>query len=219
MAIESIVSEVDLDIYDHDRITPVIKAISGDSSVRYVRGNLFLSGTNFFVNDNEITVTLCALRPDRALVIGFAEYTVDSVLVSPEYIPVSEEIELDPYTQWYYIDGNDERVDVDDPSEIPEGFEPMSEEISGETYTQWYYIDTSGNRIDVESGDTIPAVYETYYDLYGEITKEMTEFPGITRMQFKIVSGSQELRTSIFNVNVGENLENKGNCIIDLTAE
>ena len=59
----------------------------------------------------------------------------------------------------------------------------------------------------------------TTYELYAEMTKEMLDVPGITKMQFKVTSGSQELRTSIFNVNVGENLENKGNCIIDLTAE
>ena len=185
MAIDRIVSEVDLDIYNHDQAVPVIKAISGDSVVRYVRANLFLSGENFTINDSEVVVKLCALRPDRSLVIGLAEYTINTVMVSPEYVPTYEELEDD----------------------------------EGETYIQWYYIDQLGNRIDVENGDTIPAVYETTYELYAEMTKEMLDVPGITKMQFKVTSGSQELRTSIFNVNVGENLENKGNCIIDLTAE
>lgn len=184
MALENIVSEVDLDIYDHDQKAPVIKAISGDSTVRYVRGNLLLSGEVYSIDDEEVEVYICALRPDGALVIGTGQYTVDTYLISPEYVPVSEEIEED-----------------------------------GETYTQWYYIDEDGNRFDVDSGDVIPAVYGTSYELYAEMDKRMLEVPGITKMQFKIKSGAQELRTSIFNVNVGENLENKGICIIDLTAE
>lgn len=182
MALENIVSEVDLDVYDHDRVVPGIKAIGGDSVVRYVRANLYNAGELFVLEDENITVKLQALRPDKALVIGPAEYSSETVMVSPEYTPTSEEVEAE----------------------------------DGSTYTQWYYIDESGNRIEVDSGDVIPAVYTVSYDLYAEMTKEMLAVPGIVRMQFKIEDGSQELRTSIFHVSVGENLELKGDCVINL---
>lgn len=184
MALENIVSEVDLDVYDHDQVVPGIKAISGDSVVRYVRANIFRSGEFYIIDDQNVTVKLHALRPDRTLVIGPATYEAETVMISPEYTPTSEELEDD----------------------------------EGNPYTQWYYIDESGNRIDVDSGDVIPAVYSVSYELYAELSKEMLAVPGTVKGQFKIEVGDQLLKTSMFNVVVGENLEKNATGIVDLTT-
>lgn len=219
MALESIVSEVDLDVYDHDQIVPNIKAIGRDSVVRYVRANLFKSGEAYEIDDENVVVKLHALRPDRTLVIGPATYNVERVMISPEYTPVREEVIEEVYERYYYVNDDNQHVYIDDPEDAPEGYEVMTEPVGGGAYYRWYYIDENDNKIYVASGDVIPAVYSVSYELYAEMTKEMLDIPGITKMQFKITSGNQELRTSIFNVNVGENLENKGACNIDLTAE
>lgn len=185
MALENIVSEVDLDVYDHDQIVPGIKAISGDSVVRYVRANIFRSGEAYVIDDKNVTVKLHVLRPDRTLVIGPAAYTTEAVMISPEYTPTSEELE----------------------------------DEDGETYTQWYYIDEDGNRIDVDSGDVIPAVYSVSYELYAELSKEMLAVPGTAKGQFKIEVGSQVLKTSMFNIVVGEDLSRNYADTIDLTMQ
>ena len=122
MAIDRIVSEVDLDVYNHDQVVPGIKAISGDSVVRYVRANLYNAGEIFVVEDENAVIRLHALRPDRTLVIGNATYTAETVMISPEHIPTSEQVEDEDgstYTQWYYIDENGNRIDVDSGDIIP----------------------------------------------------------------------------------------------------
>ena len=58
-----------------------------------------------------------------------------------------------------------------------------------------------------------PAIYGPY----AEITKEMTAVVGTITFQFKIVQGDEELRTEVFKSNNGINVENAGNCVIDLT--
>lgn len=216
MALENIVSEVDLDVYDHDQIVPGIKAIGGDSVARYVRANLYNAGEPYELDDENVSVKLHALRPDRTLVIGQATYNVERTLISPEYTPIQEEVSEEPYERYYYINDDNEQVYIDDPEDAPEGYEVLTEAVGGGMYIRWYYIDENGNRIYVDNGDVIPAVYSVSYELYAEMTKEMLAVPGIVRMQFKIEDGSQELRTSIFHVSVGENLELKGDCVINL---
>ena len=75
-----------------------------------------------------------------------------------------------------------------------------------------------------EDGVVYPAVTETVtvpgteiYGPYAEITKEMTAVVGTITFQFKIVQGDEELRTEVFKSNNGINVENAGNCVIDLT--
>lgn len=216
MALENIVSEVDLEVYNHDQVVPGIKAISGDSVVRYVRANLYNNGEIYVIEDENVVATLHALRPDHTLVIGPAECTVTTYLISPEYTPVSETVE-EEQTTWYYIDDNENRIYIDSPEEAPEGYEPV-EESTSVSVVRWYYIDESGNKIYVTSGAVIPAVYGTNYELYAELSDEMLAVPGTVRMQFKITVGDQVLRTSMFKVNVGENLEKNATGTIDLTA-
>lgn len=216
MALENIVSEVDLEVYNHDQVVPGIKAISGDSVVRYVRANLYNNGEIYVIEDENVVATLHALRPDHTLVIGPAEYSVNTYLISPEYTPVSETVE-EEQTTWYYIDGNGDYIQINSPEEAPEGYEPFEESTSA-LVVRWYYIDESGNKIYVTSGTVIPAVYGTNYELYAELSDEMLAVPGTVRMQFKIAVGDQVLRTSMFKVNVGENLEKNATGIIDLTA-
>lgn len=218
MALENIVSEVDLDIYDHDQVAPTIKAICSDSKVRYVRANLYNAGEPYVIEDDEgVVATLHALRPDGKVVIGAADYSVNTYLISPEYTPVSETIEEEQST-WYYIDGNGDYIRIDGPEDAPEGYEPF-EESTSVLVVRWYYIDESGNKIYVTSGTVIPAVYGTEYELSAEMTTEMLAISGNVRMQFKITFGNQILRTSIFNVNVGANLERNETDTIDLTTE
>ena len=216
MALENIVSEVDLEVYNHDQVVPGIKAISGDSVVRYVRANLYNKGEIYVIEDENVVVTLHALRPDHTLVIGPAEYSVNTYLISPEYTPVSETVE-EEQTTWYYIDGNGDYISINGPEEAPEGHEPFEESTSS-LVVRWYYIDESGNKIYVTSGTVIPAVYGTNYELYAELSDEMLAVPGTVRMQFKIAVGDQVLRTSMFKVSVGENLEKNATGIIDLTT-
>lgn len=216
MALENIVSEVDLEVYNHDQVVPGIKAISGDSVVRYVRANLYNNGEIYVIEDENVVATLHALRPDHTLVIGPAEYSVNTYLISPEYTPVSETVE-EEQTTWYYIDGNGDYIQINSPEEAPEGYEPFEESTSA-LVVRWYYIDESGNKIYVTSDTVIPAVYGTNYELYAELSDEMLAVPGTVRMQFKIAVGDQVLRTSMFKVNVGENLEKNATGIIDLTA-
>lgn len=135
MALDRIVSDIELDIYNHDQIVPGIKAISGDSDVRYVRANIYNNGESYTLGD-DVSVKLYALRPDRTLVIGMATYTSETTLVSPEYTPTSEELEDEdgnPYTQWYYIDENGNRVDVDSEDVIPAVYS-TSYELFAELY-------------------------------------------------------------------------------------
>ena len=216
MALENIVSEVDLEVYNHDQVVPGIKAISGDSVVRYVRANLYNNGEIYVIEDENVVVTLHALRPDHTLVIGPAEYSVNTYLISPEYTPVSETVEESQST-WHYIDDNGNDISINGPEEAPEGHEPFEESTSS-LVVRWYYIDESGNKIYVTSGTVIPAVYGTNYELYAELSDEMLAVPGTVRMQFKIAVGDQVLRTSMFKVNVGENLEKNATGIIDLTT-
>lgn len=219
MALENIVSEVDLDVYDHDQIVPGIKAIGGDSVVRYVRANLFKSGEVYELDDENVVVKLHALRPDRTLVIGPATYNVEQAMVSPEYTPVREEVIEEVYERYYYVNDDNQHIYIDDPEDAPEGYEVMTEPVGGGAYYRWYYIDEDGNKIYVSSGDVIPAVYSVSYELYAEMTKEMLAVPGIVQMQFKITCGDQVLKTSKFRVDVGESLERNVAGTIDLTAQ
>lgn len=219
MALENIVSEVDLDVYDHDQIVPGIKAIGGDSVVRYVRANLFKSGEVYEIDDENAVVKLHALRPDRTLVIGPATYNVERFMISPEYTPIQEEVSGEPYERYYYVDGDGNQVYIDTPDDAPEGYDVLTEAVGGGMYIRWYYIDENGNKIYVSSGDVIPAVYSVSYELYAEMTKEMLAVPGIVQMQFKITCGDQVLKTSKFRVDVGESLERNVAGTIDLTAQ
>lgn len=219
MALENIVSEVDLDVYDHDQIVPGIKAIGGDSVVRYVRANLFKSGEVYELDDENVVVKLHALRPDRTLVIGPATYNVEQTLISPEYTPIQEEVSEEPYERYYYVDGNGNQVYVDTPDDAPEGYEVLTEAVGGGMHIRWYYIDENDNKIYVARGDVIPAVYSVSYELYAEMTKEMLAVPGIVQMQFKITCGDQVLKTSKFRVDVGESLERNVASTVDLTVQ
>lgn len=219
MALENIVSDVDLDVYDHDQIVPGIKAIGGDSVVRYVRANLFKSGEVYELDDENVVVKLHALRPDRTLVIGPATYNVERSMISPEYTPIQEEVSEEPYERYYYVDDDGNQVYVDTPDDAPEGYKVLTEAVGGGMYIRWYYIDENGNKIYVSTGDVIPAVYSVSYELYAEMTKEMLAVPGIVQMQFKITCGDQVLKTSKFRVDVGESLERNVAGTIDLTAQ
>lgn len=219
MALENIVSEVDLEVYNHDQIVPGIKAIGGDSVIRYVRANLYNAGEPYELDDENVSVKLHALRPDRTLVIGQATYNVEQTMISPEYTPIQEAVTEEPYERYYYVDDDGNQVYVDNPDDAPEGYEVLTEAVGGGMHIRWYYIDENGNRIYVSSGDVIPAVYSVSYELYAEMTKEMLAVPGTVQMQFKITCGDQVLKTSKFRVDVGESLERNVAGTIDLTAQ
>lgn len=219
MALENIVSEVDLDVYDHDQIVPGIKAISGDSVVRYVKANILRSGESYIIDDENVTVKLHALRPDHTLVIGPATYEMETVMISPEYTPVREVVTEEPFERYYYYNENEDKIYVDGPEDVPEGYEVETEMAGGSSSIHWYYVDENGNVIYVNSGNVIPAVYAVSYELYAELSKEMLAVPGTVRGQFKIEVGDQVLKTSMFNVVVGEDLSRNYADTIDLTMQ
>lgn len=64
MALETIISTVYLDVYDHDTTPSTIKTIALDSQTRYVQAYLQKRG-EVYQPDLNTTVTLIALRPDK----------------------------------------------------------------------------------------------------------------------------------------------------------
>lgn len=72
MALETIVAEVYLDVYDHDTTPSVIKTIALDNQTRIVRAYLQRNG-EVYQPDQNATVTLTALRPDKIGVEGDGE--------------------------------------------------------------------------------------------------------------------------------------------------
>lgn len=164
MAMETILSTVYLDVYDHDT-TPSepIKVVASDKMTRFVEAYLQKRG-EVYNPDPTAQAYLVALRPDKTTVVGPAEV-----------------IELVPAVE----------------GEIVEIIEPVEGEDESQTVT--------------EGGS--PAVY----GLRAELRKEMTEIVGSIQMQFKLVQEDKELRTETFSVVSAVNLENAGNCVIDLT--
>lgn len=69
MAMEPIVVDVYLDVYDHDTTPTTIKTIALDSQTRYVRAYLQKRG-EVYQPDLNATVKLIALRPDKVGVEG-----------------------------------------------------------------------------------------------------------------------------------------------------
>lgn len=159
MALEAIVSDVYLDVYDHDTTPTTIKTIASDSQTRYVRAYLQKRG-EVYNPDTEAEAYLMALRPDRSVVIGPAEIVT-------------------------LVEGR--------------------EEETGYTY------DDQGLPMSYIRAE-VPAVY----GLLAEIKKEMTEIVGTITFQFKIVKGDTELRTEVFKSINGVNIENAGNCVIEI---
>ena len=74
MAMEPIVVDVYLDVYDHDTTPTTIKTIALDSQTRYVRAYLQKRG-EVYQPDLNATVKLIALRPDRIGVEGTGSVT------------------------------------------------------------------------------------------------------------------------------------------------
>ena len=75
--------------------------------------------------------------------------------------------------------------------------------ITGEPYAFEY---SHGGIIDPETGEE-EIVTETYYGVYAELTQAAISVAGIIYAQFKITSGSQILRTEIFQINNGRALD------------
>lgn len=114
MALEIIVSEVTLDVYDHDATPDIIKAISGDSATRYVSASLTNAGDEY-IPDTNATAELLALRPDKTVIIGDAECRVRSIPIHDPITPIAieEEIDGETVTRYYYINDDGETVYVD----------------------------------------------------------------------------------------------------------
>lgn len=76
--------------------------------------------------------------------------------------------------------------------------------ITGEPYSFEY--SHGGGIIDPETGEE-EIITETYYGVYAELTQAAISVAGIIYAQFKITSGSQILRTEIFQINNGRALD------------
>ena len=64
MSMETILSVVRLDVYDHDTTPTTIKTIALDSQTRYVHAYLQRNGLTYQPDPNAV-VTLTAIRPDK----------------------------------------------------------------------------------------------------------------------------------------------------------
>lgn len=64
MSMETILSVVRLDVYDHDTSPTTIKTIALDSQTRYVHAYLQRNGVTYQPDPNAV-VTLTAIRPDK----------------------------------------------------------------------------------------------------------------------------------------------------------
>ena len=64
MSMETILSVVRLDVYDHDTTPTTIKTIALDSQTRYVHAYLQRNGITYQPDPNAV-VTLTAIRPDK----------------------------------------------------------------------------------------------------------------------------------------------------------
>ena len=64
MALENILTTINLDIYNHDLTPTVVKAIAIDSKTRYVAAALFREKKPYSIPD-EASVTLTVLRPNN----------------------------------------------------------------------------------------------------------------------------------------------------------
>ena len=73
MALEPIIVDVDLDVYDHDLTPTSIKTIALDSRTRFVRARLTKEGEDY-QPDSNASVKLIALRPDKVGVEGSGEF-------------------------------------------------------------------------------------------------------------------------------------------------
>ena len=85
MAINTLISEVTLDVYDHDTTPQTIKTIALDNKTRFVHAYLQSHGTDIYQPDRSAKITLTALRPDKV-----ASEVTGSVI---ELIPAGEDHE------------------------------------------------------------------------------------------------------------------------------
>lgn len=85
MAINTLISEVTLDVYDHDTTPQTIKTIALDNKTRFVHAYLQSHGIDVYQPDLTAKVTLTALRPDKV-----AAEAVGSVI---ELVPAGEDHE------------------------------------------------------------------------------------------------------------------------------
>ena len=101
MALETILSEVHLDVYDHDTTPTTIKTIALDSKTRIVRAYLYKEG-QAYNPDASTTVELIAIRPDKVGVSSTGE-TVVLVEAQPDTTGETTDAEGNPMS--YVIKG------------------------------------------------------------------------------------------------------------------
>ena len=87
MSLENIVTNLELDVYNHDSRQPTIKAIALDDNTRYVAAMVRYNGMPYNVGQ-DATVELIIIRPDK---VGVA--TMGSTYEIPHDDPSTEGIE------------------------------------------------------------------------------------------------------------------------------
>lgn len=75
MSMETILSVVRLDVYDHDTTPTTIKTIALDSQTRYVHAYLQRNGVTYQPDPNAV-VTLTAIRPDKVGVESIGQVVI-----------------------------------------------------------------------------------------------------------------------------------------------
>ena len=126
MANQNITASIILDVYDYDAEQPSIKAIAGDSTIRYVSSYLTDRGDYYDVDGVNTVAELIVLRPDKTVVIGNAGVSYEQIMIHPEYIPQERTVIDDEgveSTEYYYIDENGNEITVDSLDPIPADYE------------------------------------------------------------------------------------------------
>ena len=129
MANRNVTASITLDVYNYDADQPSIKAIAGDSTVRYVSAYLTDRGDYYDVEDPNTNGKLIVLRPDKTVIIGYTEVSTEAVMIHPEYVPqertITDEEDVET-TEYYYVDEDGNEITVDSLDPIPAQYENRS---------------------------------------------------------------------------------------------
>ena len=129
MANARVTASITLDVYNYDAEKPSIKAIAGDSTIRYVTAYLTDKDEPYNIDETNSIIELVTLRPDNTVIIGHATIGTESVMIHPEYIPqerTTVDEEGTETTEYYYIDENGNEINTDSLDPIPAEFEDRS---------------------------------------------------------------------------------------------
>lgn len=179
MSMETILSTIRLDVYNHDTSPTTIKAIALDSQTRFVQAFLEKEG-EVYNPDLNATVHLIAIRPDKVGVEGVGEIVM--------LVPPGEDTEEPIY----------EEQETEEP--VYEEQEVEGELVQVQTGTQTVVT-------QVQTGTRVISGEPAIYGVQAEITQAMIAVEGNVLLQFRLTVDDEILRTEIFRINNGKALD------------